>query len=698
MDPALRFLLLAELLGLVALPLTVVLLGRLSAGAAAFAKPLGLLAAGWLVWLASFAGIAYGMGSVVAVLVVLAVLNGGIALDRRAQIRTALGSRSFWAGEAVFVAAFGGMALLVAFAPDVWGTEKPMDMALINAINAGDELPPLNPWLSGERLDGYYYLGHLLAALAIRLTAVDPTVGYNLALALFYALAAISAFGVGAAIGAGAGRSPVRHGLVAVGLTVVAGNLMGAVLLVEHDGPLDTYPWFQASRVVPDTINEFPAFSWLLGDLHAHLMAVPFTLLALAFALQWLTSRARAVDVAAAGVVAGLLYAINSWSYPVVTGLLLLALAVRVGRRPAELLRLTALLLGAGTLAVSPFLLGFEPPAAGLELVESREELGTFLVHAGLLLGVGAWLVAGAYLAELGRLARRAPRGLAVAGALGVAIVAGLTPAGLGGAALFAAAAGFALWRVLRGREARGERFLWLTAFGAATCVALPELVFVGDAFAGGDLERMNTVFKLGYQAWILLALAATAALALVPGRLPRALQRAWVGGAVLLAIAAAAFPVAGAYARTGGFAGPARLNGLNWLSATAPGDVAAIAWLKAEAAGNAVVLESAGDDYSPAGHGRISTFTGRPTVLGWPGHVLQWGDDPGARRAEVNALYRATTPEAARPLLERYGVDHVVVGPLERADHGSAGIAKWDLLGTRVLERDGTVVWRIEG
>ena len=81
-------------------------------------------------------------------------------------------------------------------------------------------------------------------------------------------------------------RGAVRAGLAAVALVLVGGNLEGARLLIADGGPLREYDWFAASRVDPDTITEFPWFSFLLGDLHAHVLALPFTLLALAFALQ----------------------------------------------------------------------------------------------------------------------------------------------------------------------------------------------------------------------------------------------------------------------------------------------------------------------------------------------------------------------------------------------------------------------------
>ena len=107
-------------------------------------------------------------------------------------------------------------------------------------------------------------------------------------------------------------------------------------------------------------------------------------------------------------------------------------------------------------------------------------------------------------------------------------------------------------------------------------------------------------------------------------------------------------------------------------------------------------MLESVGEDYSAFGHARISTFTGLPTVLGWPGHELQWGHDEGDRRADVAMLYETTSTVTARGLLDRYGIRYVVVGPLERTDHGEGGVAKWDELGERVLESGDTIVWRI--
>jgi uncharacterized membrane protein len=243
------------------------------------------------------------------------------------------------------------------------------------------------------------------------------------------------------------------------------------------------------------------------------------------------------------------------------------------------------------------------------------------------------------------------------------------------------------------------ERFVWVLIGGGLLCLAIPEVIYVKDSFAGGELYRMNTVFKLGYQAWLLLAIAGAPMIVWSwgwIGRRARIFQLAWVLPLLALLALAAVYPVAGTYARKGGFADAPHLDGLRWLEESSPGDPAAIEWLNDNAPHGSVVLEAVGDDYSAFGHARISTFTGLPTVMGWVGHELQWKHDPGRRRQDVEALYRAQTAEEARPLIERYGVRYVVEGPIERTSYGDAGSAKWDELGRRVFDRDGTTIWEL--
>ena len=700
MTETLRVLALLEGIGLVALPLAARALGRLPGAGVAFAKPLGLLLLTWLVWFVGSLGVPNGPVLAVGGAVLLAI--AGIVAWRTAprdQRRDPFRERLFVASEILFAVAFLGGALYMAFSPDVWGTEKPMDMALTNATIVSESYPPHDPWLSGEQLN-YYYLGQLAAGLLIRLTDVEPTAGYNLAMAAVFALAATAAFGLAATV-AEAGRRrglairrPLLAGGAATFLLLLMGNLRGGWEAVQHAGSWLDFDWFAQSRVIEDTINEFPFFSFLVGDLHAHVIAVPLSLLALAFVAQvWLEGPPRLHRVGelfCAALAVGILYAVNSWSWPVIAGLLLLA-GLSWGRHA---LPWTLTAIGFGLVLIMPFLVEFDPNARGLGIVETREGLGDFLVHNGVIYGALAWIVAALYVARLRRSAHPW-RGLIWGTAIAVVVMTLLATADLAGGAAVALLAVVALHAALRSPFDRAERLVWLLVSGALTCIALPEVIYVRDEFDGSEFVRMNTVFKMGYQAWILFAIAGGVVVAAGSTWLPRLPRYVWYGGAlVAVAISFWFVPVA-SESRKRGFQDGPRLDGREWLAATAPGDPPAIDWLRTNTEGDAVVLEAVGDDYSPFGNARVSTYTGRPTVLGWQGHELQWSHDVGTRRQDVETLYSTTNETLARELLADYRVEYAVIGPLERTTYGAPGVL--DDLGLLVFERDGTAVYEYE-
>ena len=701
MTAALRFFVLIEVLGLAATPLAAVAFARLPGRGIAFAKPLGLLLATWLVWVAgSLQLVPQGLAMWIVAVLLLAGAGGLVWWRWRPAIPRDI---LLWS-EGLALGAFALMALLVAYSPDVWQTEKPMDMAFINASADARHFPPEDPWMAGEDLN-YYYLGHLMAAGLLRLSGVAPDVGYNLAVATFFALSVVAAFGLAYALG-----ERIVIGLWGVALCVVAGTIGSGLDLLQDGGPLRTYDWFGASRVIEGTINEFPAFSFTLQDLHGHVMAIPFSFLALAFGLQLATTgpapppRGPAtVELVVAAIAIGTLYAINAWSFPVVAGLFALGALVRMRTAPTLRERVrtlvwTLVVLLLGVLAVLPFLLSYDAAADGLGTVDERAPFSTWANDHGELYGLFAYLLFTAYLVRL----VRSDHPWRTAGwAAAAALFAGslLAAENLAGVAALVALIFVAAHAAFFSRDPAIERYVWVLFGGGLLCLLLPELIYVRDSFDGGDLYRMNTVFKLGYQAWLLLAIAGAPAIVWSWGWLGRralAVRLAWAVPLLALLALAAVYPVAGTYARKNGFAGPPHLDGLRWLSESAPGDPPAIEWLNDNAPRGSVVLEAVGDDYSAFGHARISTFTGLPTVMGWVGHEVQWAHDPGTRRQDVERIYRATDAASVRELLDKYDVRYVVVGPIERTTYGDAGVAKWDQLGRRVFDRDGTTIWEL--
>src|SRR4051812_15422552 len=437
---------LVEVVGLAAAPLTALLLGRLPGAGLGFSKIVGLLLVTWVTWMAaSLHVVAYGTPLVIGVLIALAVaglLSAGRLRGLRRRLRHAGGGRRgtrlarlalppddtvrrrlFLGGEAVFAVTYALGVLLASYAPDVWNTEKPMDMGFITAINASARFPPHDPWMSGETLN-YYYLGHVALAWPIRLLGLRPDEGYLLCWGLLFALTATAAYAFAGTLWAAARAAlaeraprggPVAAGLVGAALVAVLGNLAGVRTWIHAATPPHDYAWFEPSRVVPNTINEFPSFSFVLGDLHAHVLALPFTILALAFALQVALSGPRGdvvwravAEALAAGIAVGALYAINTWSYPVAAGVLAAAVIVwlsdpvSAGRRGYALVWLGLVIL-ASVVVVLPFILNFTPEANGLGVVsrDSRRSFTKWMGDMALIYGILLWPLVPAYASRI---------------------------------------------------------------------------------------------------------------------------------------------------------------------------------------------------------------------------------------------------------------------------------------------------------
>ena len=732
---ALGLLVLIEVVGLLAAPVAALVLGRLPGAGLAFAKVLGLLLVTWLIWMAASLGVvSYGVPLIVGVLVLLAVVSALIvtrlrslgaavaegepsrrllrrALPRDDKVRL----RLFWGAEAVFVVASALGMLLASLAPDVWNTEKPMDMAFITAINASESFPPHDPWMSGETLN-YYYFGHVVFAWPLKLLGIAPDTGYLLSWGLLLGLTCTAVYAFAgtlwaaarSALGERAPRGgPVFAGLVAAALVAVLGNLAGVRTWLNAADPPGDYAWFDPSRVIPNTINEFPSFSFLLGDLHAHVLALPFTVLALAFAMQVALAGPRGdllwrsiIEALVCGLAVGVLYAINSWSYPVVAGLLVASVVVWLRGDRARPRGYPAVWLGlvlvAGAVLILPFILAFDPEGRGVGIVHVRRPFGKWLGDTALIYGILLWPLVPAFAARWAGSPDRW-RWLGFGAAAAVVVGSLLASDNLTGVMVLTIACAMGVNAGIAADAIAPLRFLWVLISGGLVLLLIPELLYLRDAFDGSDLFRMNTVFKAGYQAFLLLGLAAGCALPWAGVWLRRRLVwTAWAGVAAVLLLLGLVYPYAGGYARTGGFSSSPSLDGLRWLAARSPGDPGAIAWLRANTDGDAVVLEAFGDDYSAFGHARISTFTGRPTVIGWAGHEVQWQHDVGSRSADVQTLYTTADLAAARALIDRYGIRYVVAGPLEQTTYGDAGLAKWDSLGRRVYSSEGTTIWEL--
>ncbi len=608
-----------SLFGWLAWPLLFPLLGGLRDRGYGLARAAGWLLIGWVHWM----GVSLGLwqnrvGPLAAVLALLALCGIAAGVMQRREIAAFLRQRRplLLGQEVLFAAAYLAFIGVRLLNPDLWqpwnGGEKFMDFAFLNAVLRSPHFPPYDPYFAGGIIN-YYYYGLYLVALPIKLTGIVPEVAFNLAVPGLYALTAVGVFSVATSLAGESGRggereceregvwesggvgepceprvanqksqienrkSPAWTALTAVVLALLMGNLSGVKWLVEavtffvRGGALPHYDYWGASRVIPYTINEFPLWTFAFADLHPHLIAMPFGVLVVGLALNWMSRRERLVErvrdttPAAAGfphraslvraklrtaftvvllvLALGALGAINTWDLPTYALLVSGAFLATAWRGRGRLRLAGGALLSvvtsvAAVAAFWPFYASYQARVGG----EEGPVIGRFLAWTHEASPTGDWLkvwgfflfLALSYVAVVwlggprnagatlpGRRSAVADEVDAAAESVTsrgrpwligllvlLAVSALLAAAGRPTAAIAALPMCLALPLILRRGTTAGETFTALLLALGLAIIAGSELVYLRDFLEGGEWYRMNTLFKFSVPAWLLLSIA----------------------------------------------------------------------------------------------------------------------------------------------------------------------------------------------
>ncbi len=760
----------------------------------AFSRAFGLVVLSYVLWVGGYAHVLpYERGTIIGLLAAMALASAWLVRSRP-DIRTFLREKRAYIGavEVLFAALLAGGLWLRSFTPEISFGEKMADLAFINGILRSDYFPPNDPWLSGETIN-WYYFGHLMVATLTKLVDVPSRVTFNLAAVSLLAMGGIAVFGLTYNLLAGQAR--LRRifplGALAVVFLLVMTNLEGMFeMLRAHcvgpdrmyelvgvpglappaEGCVSSERWYptewwwigRAVTLAPRDLREFPFFSFITGDLHAHMMAVPFNFLALAAVLNlWRSDlrldgsfwRRHPVLFGVTGVVIGAVGFVELWDLPAVLFMLAaLAVAHNYWRQRAlnwALLKDSAAFVAPlallSVLAFLPFYLGLKSISEGVQPIEVRHlQVGGIatattrpqhFVYAWLPF---TWLVLPlGWLAVTATSALRAPlegeggsrwsRARSFAIALSLALLplvawsaAVLLKRGPGGfvqevadrnaswvtGAILVTLLGLitlAFVRLAAAWEDQGKRGLLfvLTLCGAAFFLVWgAELFWVEDPIG----TRFNTLFRLGYQAWLFLSVGAAYALHHVlrewKVRLPtmRAAKYAWAGLAAAIVAAALVYTLPAMAWRTNNFNNPRSLDGLALVKHFNTPEYEAVKWLDGAVEGNAVIMEGVGDDYHDD-QGSVSARTGLQTVLSWPGHEERWrgGREPFAGRAEaVEAFYTTADVSQAKEILVRYGVEYVYIGRYERDKYGVQDLSRFDSFLTAIYTNDNVTIYRV--
>ncbi len=764
---ALSWLVTVLAIGVIAFPLTHRLLPRLPSRGIALSPTLGLLLVAYLSWItASLHIVPFGRQSLIGAVGVLALLSIVSEVAARGASLRWLGRHIpiafFFLGVTVTV--FGFFLWVRGYYPDVRSTEKPMEIGFLTSTMRAHWMPPHDPWLSGYGIN-YYYFGYVEAAALGLLSGARPEVTFNLMSVTIPALTFAGTSGIGYDLWVRArrehGHSGVRPprpfvALVSGALVVLAGNAYGFARLLTAPGMvLHATFWtgigWNSSRVIEDhivpgtatqMITEFPMFSFLLGDIHPHVLALPTVVLAIAVALgHWARPAGERGDALAryalTALVVGALYPINAWDFPTFGLFVGAAIALR---RPLVWWQ-TGIKLGALAVAsvvlYAPYYANFtslvgghgDEPAFIQELAHypvlgqlismfgfvtwPHTDLRQFLAVFGLPFAAAATLIIrgnlGANLLRQPQYRRSVPATLLVIAAIAlITRTAMLLPTGLlivfGALAVLRPIdhrpAGTPRWRCWTGTD---RTVAAVAAYGALLPV-IPEFVFLRDAFD----NRMNTMFKVDYQAWMLLMVAGAYSIVTLvaalrdAGRavpLPtwRRSRAAVYGLMTVLALFAMTYPVLVTYQRTGHFgnapidfgdagAGWQGVDGFRYIATTNPDEYAAALWLRAHSAPSDRLIEAVGNSYGETEgwfQSRFAASTGTPGVLGWYFHEVQWrGGAPKVitnqlpeRAVDIGTFYSTTNVSDARRILTKYDIQWVIVGSAEQDGEGRCGV-----------------------
>ena len=694
----------------------------------------------------------------------------------------------------------------------IWGGEKPMDLAYFTAVLKSTTFPPYDPWFAGGYIN-YYYYGFVFVGALTKLLAVVPAVAYNLILPMLFSFTGLGAFSIAYNLVAykeigdwrleiGDPQSPISSlhrraitaGLIAAVLAVLLGNLAEVGVLLDAwyrageavaatglpaldaavrtlDGsvkvlsgqPAPIYPgdWFwNATRaininegeVIP--ITEFPFFTFLYGDLHAHMISLPLQLLALGWAvglalpvgpgparraawwetgLQWLLG----------AIAIGVLQATNTWDLP--TYLVIGALAVffyayrKRGRLDLPMLGRAAvqtfILIGLALLAFWPFSKHYGTGYSSISLWPGSY---TFLTNYLTIYGLFLFLV----LTHLARefrdwtrtwtqagLRSWQPLALPLLGALAayVLLLLALAWRGYWIAPVILTLVVTAGLLGLRPGLPPARRIV-LILIASALGLTLFVEIFVLD----GDVGRMNTVFKFYMQVWLLLSVVGgvAAVWAWSAIRQRGLLRQVWQGALAVLVMAAALYPVLAVKAKWEirmSQAAPVTLDGMAFMQYVEYGDTDffnnsrsiplhydydALRWMQRNIEGSPVIAEA----YSHPNPGfspyrtitsRVSMYTGLPAIIGWDWHQRQQravvpGTLVSNRVQDVNTLYNTTDVPLALSILDRYGVEYIYAGQLEWTYYHPEGLTKFDRMVEmgyleEVYRDEGTSIYRVK-
>lgn len=710
-------------IGLLFFPLSKLIFARFFDKGYIFSKTIGIAIISYLIFIfGTFHILPFNRISIMVVLLLVAIFD--IYILRKFKHKLSLkGIRVFVFQEIFFFLSLLLWSYIKSFQADIHGLEKFMDFGFMNSILRSMYFPPTDMWFPPFSIN-YYYFGHLVTAVLIKLTNISPFIAFNLMLATIFAFTMTCAFSILSTLTQDVlkiRRTSFMTGLLGAVLVTLGGNLhtiyaffvpynppespvpfwqlkfnLGQILNTKGwsgiivDGFPNNYWYPNATRFIPFTIHEFPSYSFVVSDLHGHVLDIPFVFLTLAliysiFLEKKITYR---ISLAIAFMLA-VMYMTNAWDGIIYLLLFIFTVLLwksdilgqkkitkkirwfnfigkikTIKNKTKYLFSCTkyVIFIGFSYFIFSfPFNLHFKPFVSGIGVVCSP----SFLVGLKKL---------GPFIFEPNH-CQRSPFWMLVI---------------LYGFFYF-----FAIPLVLKILKLKKTSpsliYVLLLILLSTILIATPEFIYAKDIYPAH--YRANTMFKLGYQAFIMLSLVSSFSIAYLFHKGRRVI---WLPITFILLGLVLMYPYFSINSYFGNLKEYKGLNGLSYLKTLYPQDYEAIYWIQKNINGQPVILEAQGDSYTD--FERISANTGLPTPLGWTVHEWLWRGNysfPQSRLDDIKLLYEGDIAKT-KSLIKKYNIQYVYVGEMERTKYTNLNEEKFLQLGEVVFRKGRTSLYKI--
>lgn len=595
----------------------------------ALAKPIGLVGLSYASWLlASLHVIPFSAWSVRAIAIAAGLAAMWILWRQRHVFQKIKNYKLILLEEFIFLSAIAVWGYVRSFNPRAEGVEKLMDVAILNGLLRTEWLPPADVWYADAPIN-YYYFGHYLVATLTKLMGVPVEYATNLGLIGTFGLTVTVTISLVIAL-----TGSKLAGIISAFLLALSSNLDPAIHAIKQT---KDYIFFSATRLDPYTINEFPLYSFVVADMHAHMLDLSVTtaIIEVLYAIFLERDRQPWILFGVLVLLLGATGPTNSFDlvlYGGLTGIVLLMRQLGAhGVSWPNVAKAVAMALAIGVAALVmylPFYLNFHPGVGGVGVALFKTPLLFILNNFGIMLFICLplfWLV---------------PR----------------------------------LWNGLtHGRDMPElpAQFGMVLLATAILAIVTPEFIYLKDiySFQNPPFARANTIFKVYYQAWVLLAIASGVGLAYFY-RIKW--QRNLSNGYVLLVGLLLGLSMVGTWQ---GFAtlksyASTTLDGYAYLETENPDQLAMIDWINREVAGQPRILEAAGESYTQ--RSRVSAYTGLITPIGWASHEWGWRysedewNNISMRLGDVETMYKTNDQQELERLVDKWNIDYIVASAVE--------------------------------